>query len=96
MDDEAFKAAVMDRFDALDRHLETFGRRFDRVDNRLDAIRLRLGDPEERFDDLNRRMAALENGVGYVSKNTELALDRIRVLGRRIDNLENPESRNLP
>jgi hypothetical protein len=78
MDDEAFKAAVMTRFD--------------RVDARLDAIYQRLEDHEQRFDDLNRRMGNLENGVSYVATNTEQALDRIRVMSRRVDALENPEA----
>ena len=77
--------------------------RFDRIDGRMDAIHARLEESETRFDDLNRRfgamedrIAGLEKAVAYVAKNTELALDRIRLVGRRVDDLENPGGTNRP
>ena len=84
MDDEAFKAAVMDRFDRIDG-------RFDRVDRRMDAIAARMDDVENRIENVAGLLALMQATVNQVVEASTRALDAIATLSSRVTRLENPD-----
>ena len=98
MGDEEFKEFVVKALGDLAEGLQA-------VQAQRGAIYTRLEDHEERFDKIDRqftnwehrfagieaRIGAIEGSVSYVAKSTEIALDKIRAVGRRVDLLENPQ-----
>ena len=105
MNEDEFRQAVLSQLSQLRNGQAELHARFDRVDGRMDAIHARLEDHDDRFDSLDRRLTIVENrmssievrlggievNVSYVAKNTEIALEKIRTVNRRVDLLENPQ-----
>ena len=101
MTDDEFKAAVLARFDAMDRRfdavdarLDAVDRRFDAMSRRLDAMIARLDEQDVVADGLSAKIDRLAVSVRASLEASEQALNAVMALGRRVTRLEHPEGGN--
>ncbi len=91
MTDDEFKAAVLARFDAVDRRFDAADRRFDAIGRRLDAVVARPDEQDTVADNLSGKIDRLNAMVWASLEASEPALNSAIDLGRPVTRLEHPQ-----